>query len=370
MHTYPYVWRLNACSHRGKVVLFYFQRRDIMRKLLTLLIAFTVVISIVSCGKNTENGKTGDCTWTLKDTVLTISGNGKMAHYSIFRKAPWGTNITKVIIKKGVSLIGHYAFADCTSLKSVDIPETLTEIGNFAFKGCTALTEVDIPDSVNLINTSAFLDCASLATVKMPNGLKHLPGGMFMNCHALKNVTLPDSIVSLGSGAFRNCTSLADINLPANLTTIDHQAFLGCSNLTEIDIPEGVTTIGFSVFSASSIKNIMLPNTVTFLEMSAFVDCPNLIGVRIPESVNTIQSSIQINDHNRVPKVLYIDSEVALQTLATDILLGIFINNAETLYIRADIENLPEYIASFPCAYENVIVDSTVYKVYTVPDKE
>lgn len=36
-------------------------------------------------------GTTGQCTWTLEGTVLTISGNGKMGDYNGYNNTlPWG----------------------------------------------------------------------------------------------------------------------------------------------------------------------------------------------------------------------------------------------------------------------------------------
>ena len=43
-----------------------------------------------------------------------------------------------------VTEIGSSAFADCTLLKSVTIPESVTIIGDEAFVGCTALTSAEI----------------------------------------------------------------------------------------------------------------------------------------------------------------------------------------------------------------------------------
>ena len=61
--------------------------------------------------------------------------------------------------------IGDKAFADCTSLKSITIPESVTKIGNSAFKGCKSLKSIIIPDSVTEIDSLAFLGCSSLKCV-------------------------------------------------------------------------------------------------------------------------------------------------------------------------------------------------------------
>ena len=98
-----------------------------MKKLLSILLAVTLIISICPLGlfritaSAATSGKTGQCTWTLNGTVLTISGNGNMGNYFSSSTLPWGTSISEVIIEEGVTSIGDYAFYNCTSLTSVTI---------------------------------------------------------------------------------------------------------------------------------------------------------------------------------------------------------------------------------------------------------
>ena len=56
-------------------------------------------------------------------------------------------------------IIGKYAFRDCSSLTSVNIPSNVTEIGEDAFYYCSSLTSVNIPSSVTSIGMNAFDDC-------------------------------------------------------------------------------------------------------------------------------------------------------------------------------------------------------------------
>ena len=67
-----------------------------------------------------------------------------------------------------VTGIGEWAFLYCTSLTSVNIPNSVTSIGNGAFLYCTSLTIVNIPNSVTSIGNGAFYDCTSLTIVNMP----------------------------------------------------------------------------------------------------------------------------------------------------------------------------------------------------------
>ena len=61
-----------------------------------------------------------------------------------------------------VTSIGEYAFWVCSSLISVEIPNSVTSIGNSVFYGCSSLTSVTIPNSVISIGDEAFRDCINL----------------------------------------------------------------------------------------------------------------------------------------------------------------------------------------------------------------
>ena len=110
-----------------------------------------------TCGENVN--------WKLtQEGVLSISGEGAMDNYetgsnplSVRRNtastlgnetaktAPWleySDLIVKVVVKKGVTTVGDNAFAGCTKLEEVEIPETVTVIGDNVFTDCEALETV------------------------------------------------------------------------------------------------------------------------------------------------------------------------------------------------------------------------------------
>ena len=47
-----------------------------------------------------------------------------------------------------VTYIGSYAFGNCTSLTSINIPDSITEIGEYAFDSCASLTNITIPAGI------------------------------------------------------------------------------------------------------------------------------------------------------------------------------------------------------------------------------
>ena len=80
--------------------------------------------------------------------------------------------IPETIIYEGksytVEYIGYDAFAGCTNLKSVILPNSISSIDNRAFKGCTGLTYVYIPQKAKIWE-DAFKDCPNLHLYQHPN---------------------------------------------------------------------------------------------------------------------------------------------------------------------------------------------------------
>lgn len=136
----------------------------------------------------------------------------------------------KVVIPKGVTQIKD-AFKDCTTMKSVVIPESVTNIGNAAFYGCTGLTQITIPDSVTNIGAYAFEGCTNLTEIKLPSRLPIIRLGTFINCSSLTNITIPDGVVRIGDEAFRGCTGLTTVTMPDSATEFGSSVFANCGSL-------------------------------------------------------------------------------------------------------------------------------------------
>ena len=154
----------------------------------------------------------------------------------------------KYSIRKGVKVIGDWAFYGCRSLTNINIPNSVTTIGDSTFYGCESLTSINIPNSVTTIGNWAFVLCNSLTSINIPNSVTTIGNSAFWECKSLVNINIPNSVTTIGVCAFTGCKSLTNINIPNSVTTIKESAFWDCESLTSINIPNSVTTIEDGAF--------------------------------------------------------------------------------------------------------------------------
>ena len=110
------------------------------KRILSMMLALSMMVSFMPIiASAATSGTCGDnLTWKLDNGTLTISGTGEMKNYSgnLNQSAPWHSNIKSiksVVIEKGVTNIGDYAFSSCNSLTSFTIPNSVTSICYYAF---------------------------------------------------------------------------------------------------------------------------------------------------------------------------------------------------------------------------------------------
>ena len=305
-----------------------------------------------NCGA-TEDDKV---TWSFdSDTgVLTISGTGAMADWKAHGKnastacgneaanvsdttcevsdcylnRPWQSykdQITKVVIKQGVTTIGSHAFFLCSNLESVSIPEGVTTIEDRAFWQ-TSLKNITIPASVTQIGSTikeVFYQCYNLEDITVASGntaYKSVDGVLytadgttliqypqnkadtsykmideatkidFLAFNYTQNLQTIDfnNVTEFGDKAVYGNQALQEIVLK-NAASLGNQAFSGNKEVTSVLLEKAQTTVGESVFSScTSLTNVTLPDDMKELQDGMFAFCTALKTLKFPAQLNRI----------------------------------------------------------------------------------
>jgi hypothetical protein len=275
----------------------------------------TITISGGSATQTIKVKQDGDGVITFEDAVVKgicinkwdTDADGKVSYSEVAAVEDIGTAFMSSNIKtfnelrlfKGLKSISGYAFAGCTSLASITLPDGVTFIGKSAFADCSSLTNITLPHRIESIENGAFYGCRSLTSITLPDGLKaigrkildkdSLKNGVFGGCISLTSITLPDGVITIEYGMFNGCTSLTSVTLPEGLTTIGGAAFYGCTSLASITLPIGVKNIGEGAFaSCTSLASITLPDGVITIEGGMFYGCTSLTSVTLPDGISYI----------------------------------------------------------------------------------
>ena len=188
----------------------------------------------------------------------------------------WGTFINNKQITKcdltgvtdwGTPTLPNAAFANCTALQEVMLPDDMKTIGSSVFSGCSALITVNL-SQVTRINLSAFWGCTSLETL------------------ALDNVT------AIGQEAFYGCTGLETLKIP-KCTEFGTYIVTGCRSLTRIEATAAGNFVDISDGRSSIERTAVFHNRDTHSGENVFA----------PARCDLVLNTDKQEDGTAVPKV-------------------------------------------------------------------
>lgn len=170
----------------------------------------------------TRYGEWGGFVTNNEITLLRYTGTNEEV---VFPNMLDGKAVTRIRVWDGnnffdnrVPLVGNRYPGD--SIRSVVIQHGIRDIGGNVFNGCINLTNVQIPNSVTnigftsdigegwFVGTGTFANCISLKTVNLPTSLKLIGPNAFWNNLSLTNLIIPPSVEEIGQGAFASCPIL------------------------------------------------------------------------------------------------------------------------------------------------------------------
>lgn len=204
------------------------------------------------CVRNWDANKDGELSYSEAELVTSLNGAftgntnvvsfEELKYFTGLNKIESQSfkgcaNLWRISLPANITIIESEAFYECKSLEVVKFNgNNLTKIAggntlspsysdlyggyNGAFAYCTSLQYISLPESLEIIEDSAFAFCTSLEKVDFgENSRLKIIDGEFVTGY---NKAFSASGVS---GAFMNCSSLKEIRIPALVSTIGPAAF-------------------------------------------------------------------------------------------------------------------------------------------------
>ncbi len=197
-----------------------------------------------------------------------------------------GNSVTQITVPESITEISGDAFRGAANLQKVEFEalSRLTLIGQYAFADCTALREITLPKSLVTLSRYAFYNCASLTD---------------LNFETPEDSSLKTNL-TIGEHAFENCNNLTEVSLPAYLAHVSEYAFYNANSLASVNIPSDamLTEIERYAFGKTALRGLSVPASVASLGDSVFFDCNDLQYVRLTRVTGSGYTSLTAANAN------------------------------------------------------------------------
>ena len=236
------------------------------------------------------------------------------------------------VIPNTVKKIEDYAFAFCTFLSSITIPESVELIGDFAFRQ-TYLNHLYLNDKNNNFTTVDGIlydkDITTLilcpmgnrvnGSIIIPNSVKRIKGASFNNS-SIQSIIIPNTVTAIEDFTFYNSEFLRSVSLPNSLKSIGHNALDKCNALTEIlsnnPIPPEIGRYNFDFISVRELGKLFVPkgSKTAYTLADGWNEFKNIIEMqetsadRITQNVISIHSTrngIEIESNEMITVAIY-----------------------------------------------------------------
>lgn len=279
-----------------------------MKKILLLLMLLPSCVMAFDFSAKTPSGHTlfYEIHGTSATVVYPKYNESENTCYFGFEE-PYGDLIVPETIRfnektYSVDTIGYAAFAKCSKLHSVVLPNSVKDISSYAFADCYGLRSISLGSQLNKIEENAFygdygLDEAryygnaeSWCKIDFSGGLLGDQGSLYFNDTLLTELIVPQGVTEIKESAFRYVSCLKYVVLPNTIKRIGEFAFFGCKNLISINLPDRINRINSSTFSyCKNLQRINIPNSISYIGLSAFSDCEKLKSITLPKQLDSIE---------------------------------------------------------------------------------
>ena len=231
-------------------------------------------------------------------------------------------NIVSIVFPESVSFIGS-RFMDCTKLVKVTITSSETSIGDGAFSGCTSLETIEIPETVESMKISSFTGTKWLENNLVDGKYLIVNNIMYDAQDWDDDVVIPDGVKEIKIDFLNSSKSIHSISFPASVEKIhvwkpnilyeifvssnnknyssydgclyskDKKTLYWCPTLKEkVSVHPETTQIAYNAFSyCDKLESIDIKKT-THLEEGTFFGCSELTTITVPDNFEGMQGIV------------------------------------------------------------------------------
>ena len=276
---------------------------------------------------NEDNSK-----YMVEDGILFSKDGRKIYLY------PVGKTGDTYVFDSNIKEIGDYAFSNCSSFKTINIPDTVEVVGNFAFQSCSNLKEATV--NAKNLRRLTFYKSSNLESVTIGANVSSWGDQIFFSCSKLSDLTILSSTLDVNNNHLYTSSALKEIKVnednskymvkdgilfskdgskiyayptgkqedtyvfDSNVKEIGDSAFQGCSSFKTVNIPDTVEVVGSSAFQGcSNLKEVTV--NAKNLRRLTFYGSSNLESVTIGANVNSWRDQIFLSC-NKIPSITYL----------------------------------------------------------------
>ncbi len=264
----------------------------------------TIPKSVTKIGDAILSGCTSLATLSLPFVGQYGNGKGVLVFGYVFGASDYASQRSRIpktlksVIITGGKTIGHAAFANCTTIQNLTLPNTLKVMETSTFYCADSIKNIYIDDLVNWcdiqfatsesnplsLGCSLYVNGKKLENLVIPDAVTSIRPYAFFGYTGITSLTVGDATTEIGTEAFKNCSGLATVTLGSGVKAIGTAAFEDCKALTDIKLSEGLEVIGDSALRRCVLlEKITLSASLKRIGKGAFKDCDALKGVTFKE---------------------------------------------------------------------------------------
>ncbi len=191
------------------------------------------------------------------------------------------TAITSLSLSEGLSRINYNALRNI-GISSLVIPNSVTVIDHSVLFGCQKLESVTLSENLTYIPAWGFGECTSLKSISLPEGILKIDNNAFRGS-GLESITFPSTLTRVDEAAFRDCSALKTIDFNGCTATLYGEAFMGTA-IEELVIPETIILKGWTNFGwCGQLKSVEMKNVNQTAHHDVFKACAKLETAILPK---------------------------------------------------------------------------------------